>query len=144
MNQEVPKLGTFGALMRFAAQLEKEAAQRYADWGREPDLGGRFGALADSHRKRADQLARMVQEQLNEMTLEPIGGLDASDYLPPEGPPSGADAAARTAWAREVEARLARLYEDATQRAGHVLGGAARSLQRLARQSRRAIEELQS
>jgi len=143
MNEEVPRLGTFGALMRFAAQLEREAAERYAAWAREPGLGGPFGALADSHRKRADQLARMVQEQLNEMTLEPISGLDASDYLPPEGPPSGGDAGARTAWARNLEERLARLYVDATQRAGHVLGGAARALQRLARQSRRAIEEMQ-
>lgn len=143
MSGEVPRLGTFGALMRFAAQLEGEAAERYAAWAGDPDLGGRFAALADSHRKRADQLARTVQEQLNEMTLEPISGLDASDYLPPEDPPSGDDAAARMAWARDVEERLARLYEDATQRAGHVLGGASRSLQRLARQSRRAIEEMQ-
>ena len=142
MSGEVPKLGTFGALMRFAAQLEGEAAERYAAWAGDPDLGGPFAVLADSHRKRAEQLARMVQEQLNEMTLEPISGLDASDYLPPEDPPSGDDAA-RMAWARDVEERLARLYEDATQRAGHVLGGASRSLQRLARQSRRAIEELQ-
>ena len=143
MNEDVPKLGTFGALMRFAAQLEGEAAERYARWTDDADLGGRFAALADSHRKRAEQLARMVQEQLNEMTLEPITGLDASDYLPPEDPPSGDDAAARMAWARDVEERLARLYEDATRQAGHVLGGAARALQRLARQSRRAIEEME-
>ena len=142
MNEDVPKLGTFGALMRFAAESEKDAAERYARWTDDADLGGRFAALADSHRKRAEQLARMVQEQLNEMTLEPITGLDASDYLPPEDPPSGDDAAARTAWARNLEERLARLYEDATRQAGHVLGGAARALQRLARQSRRALEEL--
>ena len=138
MNGEVPRLGTFGALMRFAAQLEREAAERYATWAREPGRGGGFAALADSHRKRADQLARMVQEQLNEMTLEPISGLEASDYLPPEGPASGGAAEARA-----LEERLARLYEDAAERAGHVLGGAARSLQRLARQSRRAMEEMQ-
>ena len=47
MNGEVPRLGTFGALMRFAAQLEREAAERYATWAREPGRGGGFAALAD-------------------------------------------------------------------------------------------------
>ena len=145
MNDAPPRLTTFGALIRFATDLEAEAAEHYANWMAEADQGerDRLSALAAAHRRRADQLKRMVQEQLNEMTLEPITGLQADDYSGSPRLSAMTGASDQIAFAVELESRLARLYDDMVDRAGRVLGSATRSLERLARQSRLTIQELQ-
>jgi len=146
MEPEAPKLTTFGALIRFAASREEEAACRYERWT--ADAGQRstapFSALASAHRKRATQLNRVVQEQLNEMTLEPISGLRAEDYPAAEEPRAEAEAGERIALALDLEAQLARLYDDITRQAAPVLGRAARMLARFVRESQRTIEELRN
>jgi hypothetical protein len=120
-----PELTTFGAVIRFAAALERQATGHYVAWlaqdaGEARDLAS---SLASSHRRRAARLERLVREQLNEMLLEPIAGLRAERYLA-EGesgdtPGAGASVA--------MEERLARLYSDLVEHAGRALGGAARS-----------------
>jgi rubrerythrin len=144
MSSRQTELTTFGAMMRFAVSLEEDAAERYESWAErvgEPEAAT-LQELAASHRKRAARLGRMVQEELNEMTLEPIQGLRAEDYPIGPDPPDGASASDLAAFAASIEARLAGLYDDIVGRAGRVLGRAARRLERLAKQSRADSERL--
>ncbi len=146
MEPEASKLTTFGALIRFAASREEDAACRCERWA--ADAGQRdtasLSALAAAHRRRAAQLHRVVQEQLNEMTLEPISGLRAEDYSASEEPRPGARAEERIMLALELEGQLARLYEDITGQAAPVLGRAARMLAGFARESQLATEQLRN
>ena len=134
---EWQELTTFGAVIRFAAAREAEAAAYYERWaarrGGTPALAS---SLASGHAKRAARLERLVREQLNEMILEPIAGLRADDYAGEieEAPTAAASAA--------LEDRLERLYSDLLHHAGRTLGGATRVLQRFAEESRRHAEEL--
>jgi len=143
MGARHPELTTFGAVMRFAASLEEEAAERYEAWmpAVGDDLRDRFSMRAAAHRKRAAQLQRIVQEQLNEMTLEPITGLSGEDY-PVSPDVSGDQAADPVTLAAEIEASLVKLHEDLTARAGQALGSATRTLRRFAADSQLAIQQL--
>jgi len=144
VSGEAPRLTTFGALMRFAASLEGAAAERYEMWEKDSSQACRdlFSRLAVSHHKHTAQLMRMVQEQLNEMVLEPISGLTAEDYTHIEEASYTDGASNPVALAIELETRLARLYGDVTARAGQVLAAAARTLERFLRQSHLTIQEL--
>ena len=136
-----PELTTFGAVIRFAAALETEAAAHYERWlaqSQAGDVPALVSSLASDHAKRAARLERLVREQLNEMTLEPIAGLRAERYSG-EGEPPDAPTAATSA---ALEERLARLYTDLVEHAGRALGGAARSLQRFADESQRHAERV--
>jgi hypothetical protein len=142
VTEAQPQLTTFGALIRFAASLEEEAARQYETWavGLASERASALGTLAASHRRRAGQLTRMVQEQLNEMILEPISGLRAGDYTAGSG--LGEATGDVVAVAVQLERRLVRLYHDMVERAGRALGNATRTLARFGEQSRLAAEAL--
>ena len=65
-------LNTFGAIMTFAIELEARLSQWYGGLG-EADL-------AKAADKRRRKLERARRENVVEITLEPIAGLDADDY----------------------------------------------------------------
>ena len=73
------ELGTFGAILRFAMDLEQQAAGFY-----EGAAGGEleeiFGELAGGSRKRLSRLERARREMVMEMILESITGLDGDTY----------------------------------------------------------------
>jgi hypothetical protein len=68
------ELGTFGAILRFAIQLEEQAAAYYEA------AGAPWAALALAHRKRQRECERVRREQVTEMILEPIYGLAEDDW----------------------------------------------------------------
>ncbi len=103
-------LGTFGAIVYFAIDLEKRAAEFYESAAR-GNLAATFGELARDSRKRQDRLERARQELVAEMILESITGLDDEDYNVTLDP--GADEADLLAQARNLERTAARFYEDA-------------------------------
>jgi rubrerythrin len=73
------ELGTFGAILGFALQIEKQAAGFYKTVaGDHP--GELFTDLARGARKRLARLERARREGVAEMILEPITGLDSADY----------------------------------------------------------------
>jgi hypothetical protein len=129
MGSASPNLNTLGALMRFAISLEAETADRYAEWSAAAEAPASFSELAREHSTRAERLTRLLREQLNEMILEPIPALSASDY---EAPASDA---------RALEDRLARLYADIVTHAGHLLPGATRTLVRFGERSQQLARE---
>jgi rubrerythrin len=80
------ELATFGAIMTFALEMEKQAADFYTE-AAHGKLEEVFSGLALESRKRMKRLERTRREGVAEMILEPITGLNGDDYLvelPPE------------------------------------------------------------
>ena len=74
------ELGTFGAILGFAMDLETQAAELYQAAAK---AGGdaEFGEHARAARKRVSRLERARREAISEMILEAIVGLDRDAYL---------------------------------------------------------------
>ena len=73
------QLGTFGAILRFAMELESQAADFY-EAPAQSDLADSFQEMARISRKRLNRLERARREGVAEMILESIEGLDSSSY----------------------------------------------------------------
>lgn len=120
------ELGTFGAVIRFAIDLESRAVAFYqalADGGQTaaPDA---LQALVRAHKKRQQQLEQMRRENVTEMILEPIHGLE------------------RDRWDIALGASLAEAVGLERHIAGFSLAAAAKvSIPQVARQFRRLAEE---
>ncbi len=110
-------LNTFGAIMTFAIELET----RLSDW---------YGSLGEADKaraagKRRKKLERARRENVVEITLEPIAGLDAADYALAldDGSAAGQAAAAQVA---------ARFYRDVAPKIN--VRAAQRTLERCGRE----------
>ncbi|MCY4063035.1 MAG: hypothetical protein OXG53_11755 [Chloroflexi bacterium] len=68
----MPSLNTFGAVFTFAIELETRLSAYYSYIG--------DAAMARAADKRRKKLERVRRENVVEITLEPITGLDADDY----------------------------------------------------------------
>ncbi|MBN1485146.1 MAG: hypothetical protein JXA37_10515 [Chloroflexia bacterium] len=128
-------LGTFGAILGFALEIEAQAAALYESEAG-ADSSELFQELARQTRKRQGRLERARREGVQEMILEPIQGLDRADYgleLPAGAGP--------LQQALALEERAVRFYRAAAS--NMPLRGVARLLQRLAEESaqRRAALE---
>lgn len=78
------ELGTLGAVLRFAIELESRSAefhQETVSLAKDSPASGVFLSLAEAKRMRKELLERSRRENINEMLLEPITGLQGSDYL---------------------------------------------------------------
>lgn len=73
------QLGTFGAILRFAMQLESQAVAFY-EAAAQGDLADLFQEMARGSGKRLNRLERARREGVAEMILESIEGLDSSSY----------------------------------------------------------------
>ncbi len=87
----MPSLNTFGAIFTYAIELETRLRDYYTAAG-----SAERAAAADSRRAR---LERVRRQNVVEITLEPIEGLDEADYAlnVDDTSPAGRSAAARTA-----------------------------------------------
>ena len=101
-------LGTFGAIMTFAMELEKQGVSLYGGEAEEIPEDTRAELLRGS-RKRLKRLERARREGVAEMILEPIQGLEDEQYRVQE-----AGSAAETAVRFERE--CARYYRDAAEK----------------------------
>jgi len=104
------ELGTFGAILRFAMELEQQAVDFYEGAvGGELEAG--FGELARGSRKRLKRLERARREMVTEMILESITGLNGDDYRVDVD--SKVDEAGLLRQARTLEETTACFYQDA-------------------------------
>jgi len=101
------ELGTFGAILTFAMELEGQAAAFY-ERAAEHDPAGPYHTRARQARKRVVRLERARREGVSEMILEAIHGLSSEDYQVEPDP-----GAALEAQAALLEATAARFYRDA-------------------------------
>ncbi len=143
MSDNFPELTSFGTIFLFAQALEDNAAALAEAAAARPDCAAwaaPLGKAAKKHAKRGRELQRLRRERLNEVVLQPIGGLDRDEYLPPTALPADATGAvAAVAAADEVTARF---YEAAAVLAANALGGMDRKLRKLANESRELAEAL--
>ncbi len=125
------ELATFGAICKFAIELERQAAEYYERGAAGEAEGPQREALARlgrAHRKRLQAAEQMRREIVTEMILEPIYGLRSEDWQ--------LDLAA-SGWGKavELEATLAAFYAAA---AGKVsIPQAARMLRKLGEEAQR-------
>ena len=90
-------LNTFGAVFTFAIELEAQLSAYYD--------GNGAAAKASAADKRRKKLERVRRENVVEITLEPIVGLDADDYA--------LDLSDNSATGQAAAARIAaRFYRD--------------------------------
>ncbi len=135
---EFPECTTFGAVIRFALELEKGAAAVCDEFSKDPKLAAAaetFSALAAAHKKRGNLLETTRQQKLNEMILEPIQDIRREDYLIDTSVPEGADLKAAARFAAKIEETSARFYTDASKIAKMLLAEAARIMDRLAKEN---------
>ena len=102
------ELGTFGAIMSFALDLEQRAADYYEQAAPDAAL---FAELAKGTRKRLKRVERARREGVAEMILESITGLDSDDYAVELN--TDADATTQTEQAKVLEESSAQFYRDA-------------------------------
>lgn len=104
------QLGTFGAILRFAMELESQAADFYEAAG-QGELTDSFQEMARICRKRVSRLERARREGIAEMILESIEGLDSSSY--PVDLTADGDTDQRLQQAIALEEMASRFYRDA-------------------------------
>lgn len=105
-------LNTFSAIMTFAIDLEDALGRFYASAA--PLAGAHaehFQTYAAKSIKRKQRLTAIRQDNVTEMVLEPISGLDVDNYKITASTP--ADAAEALSTARTLEQRASRFYTDA-------------------------------
>ncbi len=135
---EFPECTTFGAVIRFALELEKGAAGVYEELAREPKAAPAaemFKALAVAHKKRGDLLEQTRQQKLNEMILEPIQDMNGKSYIIDTKAPKGADVKTAAKFASMIEETSARFYIDSSRIAKTLMAEAARIMDRLGKES---------
>lgn len=133
------ELGTFGAIMRFAIELEQQAAAFYES-GAPGDTESVFQRLAGQSRKRARRLERARRESISEMILESIIGLETENYTVDVDPELGRDA--RVDQGIALEEAQARFYDEAAEKIPIL--GVVRLFRRMAEENekrRRRLEE---
>ncbi|MGY5856372.1 MAG: hypothetical protein RTS72_07205 [Candidatus Thorarchaeota archaeon] len=109
-------LGTFGAIMKFALEVENEVASFYESAKEkitDQELLDLFDSLANRGRKRIKTIERVRRENVTEMILEQISGLDSDTYKPETSPPDTPDDDALRGTAIEIEKKLQAFYSQA-------------------------------
>jgi len=135
---EFPECTTFGAVVRFALELEKGAAGVCEELSKEPQLAAAadtFKELAAVHKKRGTLLETTRQQKLNEMILEPIQDLRGEEYVIRTDFPKGADLKTSAKFAADIEATSAKFYMDSSKIAKNLLSEAARIMDRMGKEN---------
>lgn len=135
----------FGAVMDFAIQLENGDASFLERVLHNPEMQGNrevLEGLAKENKKNAKTLSRARQENVTEMILEPIQGLESEDYPADMPEPVDMDQVGLVEKLKELEDRAQRFYLEAGERIKPV-SDVAGTFQRLAKKRRARREKLE-
>jgi hypothetical protein len=99
-------LNQFGAVLTFAIDLEKQLAEFYTQAADSDSNGSEFSQRAAGAQKRRQKIEQARRQNVTEITLEPIEGLEASDYALDTSSSSPAAV-------NQIEATVSRFYQDA-------------------------------
>lgn len=130
-------LGTFGAIVSFAMELEERSAAFY-DSAAEATQSEMFDELAKGSHKRLDRLTRARQELIAELILESITGLEEENYHVDLD--SNADEAGLISQALALEEVYGRFYQDAAEKMP--IREVVRLFQRMVRENEKRLEIL--
>ena len=140
------ELTTFGAVVKFALDLEAEVSSFYESAfgvATDPDFGKLLERLFHRGQKRIKTLLRIRRENVTEMILEPITGLDSEIHKPVIAIPESADDGVACEAAAALETKLHEFYMHAAAKIDF-LSEAAYALELLADANMEAAQELQS
>lgn len=125
------QLTKFGAILKYAIDLETKAAQFYeAAAEAAPSQGLEESAAAA--RKRLSRLQIMHRELVNEMLLEPIAGFDQPPL--PEPAVDSADPERLQRQKAQIEQTAKQFYTVASDKLGTVAPGVSRAFKKMAAQ----------
>lgn len=128
------ELRTFGAILRFALELEAAVMTFYKS-GSGHSTSPKLKQLANGFIQRADKrvglLMQLRRENTTEMLLEPITGLDSERFLPQTELPKAAGDLAMVKLAVAIEEKAQAFYTAAALKASF-LSEAAGAFERLA------------
>lgn len=113
------ELGTFGAILTYALELEDEVTAFFTEAAEavgEGQAGEAFSGLAKAGRKRLKALERTRRENVAEMILEPISDFDSEDYLCNATVSANTGAAGLVKEALELEGTAADYYATASEK----------------------------
>lgn len=133
------ELATFGAIMTFAMELEKQAADFYTKSGH-VTLDEIFNGLALDTNKRIKRVERTRREGVAEMILEPITGFNSNAYDVELTPGSVEKELLEQAIILEETTR--RFYFDAAKKIP--VREVARTFERMAKESVRRLVKLKA
>jgi len=128
------KINTFGSLLSFAMNLEKQAEESYLSLTtvtKNTPICDLFSGYARRYTQRQRILEEIRQRNINVVLLEPITNLDSEQYVITINIGREMDINIVFDTALNIESKLKRFYCDALQVAGIPLGEVARTLRKL-------------
>jgi len=140
------ELGTFGAIMKFALEVENDVIRFYTSASRlakNQKLARLFDSLANRGQKRIKTIERVRRENVTEMILEPITGLDSDTYTPVITIPERPDDKTLQEIAVEIEKKLQAFYNQAAVKVDF-LSEVAYAFELLAEANKEAIQSQSS
>ncbi len=140
------ELTTFGAVVKFALDVETEVSRFYESAlgaTTDPDLRKLLESLFHRGQKRIKTLLRVRRENVTEMILEPIAGLNSDAHKPVIAIPEGADDRAVGGIAAALETKLHEFYMHAAAKIDF-LSEAAYALELLADANSEAAQSLRA
>ena len=139
-------LGTFGAIMNFALEVENEISSFYksaSEYVKDQNLAGLFSDLSNRGQKRIKTLERVRRENVTEMILEPIVGLDSENYKLITEIPSGMEQKEVKDLSIDIEKGLLEFYTHAAAKIDFLIE-AAYSFELLSEANEKALQRLSS
>ena len=107
------ELGTFGAIMKFALETENDVTSFYESVKglvKSEELASLFSNLSIRGQKRGKTIERIRRENVTEMILEPITGLDSDAFTPVTTIPESSNDETLQGMAVEIENCLNAFY----------------------------------
>ena len=134
-------LTTFSAVLTFAIDLEGRAARYYESAAKVGgDLTETFENYANRSAKRKQRLTAIRQDNITEIVLEPISGLNVADYELADTQPTDRQEALTQSLA--LESRLKQFYLDAEPKLN--VTEPRRAFQKMAQENDERLTELKA
>jgi len=140
------ELGTFGAVLRFALELEAAVTAFYKSalgHTANPKVRQLSEGFIQRGEKRVQLLMRLRRENTTEMLLEAIAGLDGEKFRPQTELPQGTGDAGLTKLASAMETKVQAFYTAAAEKVSF-LSEAAGAFERLAEENAENARRLQT
>lgn len=137
------QLGTFGAILKFASELEETASNFYDGAAKKasPELQKTFCDFSNASKKNKQMLERTRRMEMQEMILEAITGIDSDNYKV-DATISPDEEKKNIGKAIEIESKTKKFYEDSMEKLGF-LPNVKKTLARLAAEKQERIKRLQ-
>ena len=137
------QLGTFGAILKYAIEIEDAASLYYDELAKKAPEGPKtsISELSNVSKKNKQTLERTRRMEMQEMILEAITGIDTVNYDAKFDVP--ADFKAGLMNAVEIEKRASAFYSDSSKKLGF-LPNVGRTLEKLGKERETRVEKIKA